>query len=132
MELPSLDEPSPLAVIPAASYESHPPLDMALLLPEDVSHHQVLINHTPSTSLTESVSNRLGSMTSNLEYTIDSFAHGIHGVKAYRNAAERVAGRILDVSAQVLEERDQERRNRAGMSAADIRDILGALSRIDR
>jgi hypothetical protein len=51
----------------------------------------------------------------------------------YRDAAERVSGRVLGICAQKLEERDREGRwNAVGETREDLTGVLRSLGRIER
>jgi len=53
----------------------------------------------------------------------------VHALGAYKGAAEGVADRVLGVSAERLEEREGEGRERAG-GEVGMRDLLRGLSRV--
>jgi len=73
---------------------------------------------------------RLQKITSTLEPQVDLFADGIHKVTQYRLAAERVADKILASSAEALERRDREAREKAGTADVSLGDVLGSLGRV--
>ncbi|KAI4110315.1 MAG: hypothetical protein LQ339_001482 [Xanthoria mediterranea] len=92
-----------------------------------------------NTDLQHSTLTRLQNITSNnnLEFTIDTFASHIHTLNSYHQATDRVAGEVLGISAEALEEREKEGRRRdpagGGGGEADevgVRDVLRGLSRI--
>lgn len=89
-----------------------------------------------NTDLQSSTLTRFQNMTSNnnLEFTIDTFANNIHTLNSYQQATDRVAGEVLGISAEALEEREKEgrRRDRDGGEAEEVgvRDVLRGLSRI--
>ena len=59
------------------------------------------------------VSARVNSLTSSLAPTIDAFADGVHKLAMYCQTADRLAGNVLAVCAEKLEERDREGKRRA-------------------
>ncbi|KAL8936407.1 MAG: hypothetical protein Q9216_004948, partial [Gyalolechia sp. 2 TL-2023] len=61
---------------------------------------------TAANDLQSSTSSRLRDITSNLEFSVDTFATHVHALNAYEMAADRVAGEVLAISAEALEERD--------------------------
>ncbi|KAL9065307.1 MAG: hypothetical protein Q9161_008336 [Pseudevernia consocians] len=83
-------------------------------------------------SLSAITSSRLQSINQNLEFEVDKFAHNVHGLGAYKDAAERIADDILGMSAEALEKRDQEGRARAAGEGGEprLRDVLRGLSRV--
>jgi kinetochore protein Mis13/DSN1 len=74
------------------------------------------------------LSARLQKINTTLEPQIDLFADGIHKISQYRQAAERVADRILGATASQLEKRDREAKEISRTSGADAREVLSALS----
>lgn len=88
--------------------------------------------------LQSSTSSRLRSITSKLEFSIDTFATNVHALNAYKTAADRVAGEVLAISAEALEERDVAGRRRRKDGDGDevegeevgMRDVLRGLSRV--
>ncbi|KAL8933465.1 MAG: hypothetical protein Q9211_005772, partial [Gyalolechia sp. 1 TL-2023] len=62
--------------------------------------------------LRSATSSRLRHITSTLEFSIDVFADNVHALNAYQAAADRVAGEVLAISAEALEERDVAGRKR--------------------
>ncbi|KAL9016217.1 MAG: hypothetical protein Q9185_006417 [Variospora sp. 1 TL-2023] len=97
-------------------------------------------NHTTSQDLPTSTSYRLRQITDNLEFSIDRFATNVHALNAFKSSADRVAGEVLAISAEALEEREQAGRRRGdgegeGEGEGDdkefgIRDVLRGLSRV--
>lgn len=81
-------------------------------------------------SLPSSISKRLQRVTLDLEPQIDAFADGIQRISQYRIAAERVADRILNVTAEKLEKRDQTAREASGTAVVGPREVLSALSHV--
>ena len=81
-------------------------------------------------SLPSSISKRLQRVTLELEPQIDAFADGIQRISQYRIAAERVADRILKVTAEKLEKRDQKAREVSGTAAVGSREVLSALANV--
>ncbi|KAL8967530.1 MAG: hypothetical protein Q9197_005382 [Variospora fuerteventurae] len=95
-------------------------------------------NNTTSQDLQTSTSYRLRQITDNLEFSIDRFATNVHALNAFKSSADRVAGEVLAISAEALEEREQAGRRRGdgeGEGEGDdkefgIRDVLRGLSRV--
>ncbi|KAI4274665.1 MAG: hypothetical protein LQ337_003773 [Flavoplaca oasis] len=90
----------------------------------------------PNADLQSSTLTRLLKITgnNNLEFTIDTFANNIHTLNSYQQATDRVAGEVLAISAEALEEREKEGRRRDGdggeAEEVGVRDVLRGLSRI--
>ncbi|KAL9006836.1 MAG: hypothetical protein Q9188_000447 [Gyalolechia gomerana] len=88
--------------------------------------------------LQSSTTSRLRNITSHLEFSIDTFATNVHALNAYKTAADRVAGDVLAISAEALEERDlagrKRRRDGDGVEMegeeVGMRDVLRGLSRV--
>ena len=79
------------------------------------------------------MSSRIQSINQNLEFEVDKFAHNVHALDAYKDAAEKVADNVLGMSAEALEKRDQEGRARAaGEEGGEpgLREVLRGLSRV--
>ncbi|KAF1982482.1 hypothetical protein K402DRAFT_397563 [Aulographum hederae CBS 113979] len=121
----------------ASSSPSNLYIDPALL--DDPSQTAILnslliqdTSSSPSTLLaisTDALSKRLQTLSAGLEPTIDLFADGVHKLGQFRGAADAVAERILKDSAEALERRDKEARDKSGGNVG-ISDVLGALGRV--
>ncbi|KZM26518.1 cell division [Ascochyta rabiei] len=70
----------------------------------------------------------LSKLSQSLEPNIDIFADGVHKIEQYRNAAERVADRVLGTAAKRLEDRDREVKERAGADGIGVGDVLRGLA----
>jgi hypothetical protein len=75
------------------------------------------------------VQRRLNAMQQDLGPTVDAFADGIHKIGQYRDAADHMASRVLQICSEKLAERDKKsdvdpRR--------DLSSVLRGLSRVDR
>jgi len=110
-------------------------IDASLLDPSQAEILQALIGsaaspeqETDSIYTLEHIQLRVNDITKPLEAKIDLFADSMHRLEQYRQGAERVANKILASSAERLEERDQERKEKAG-GQVDSMDMLRALSR---
>ncbi|MCJ1474416.1 hypothetical protein MMC13_003074 [Lambiella insularis] len=80
----------------------------------------------------DSIQTRLQDVSRYLEFKIDTFAENIHVLSQYRAEADRLADRVLETSADVLEERERQRAERGG-GEIGTREVLRGLSRmIDR
>lgn len=76
----------------------------------------------------EAIQQRMRDVAANLEFTVDSFAHGVHALSTTKQVAERLAERSLGDAAGVLEERERERR--VGGRGVDAMDALRGLARV--
>ncbi|KAI6856139.1 hypothetical protein KC338_g8568 [Hortaea werneckii] len=83
---------------------------------------------TESSSHPEAVQKRLRNVSDNLEFSVDQFAHGMHTLITTRDTAERLADKSLSEAAEVLEDREKERR--ATGKSADAFDALKALGKV--
>ncbi|KAK5017476.1 hypothetical protein LTR60_001921 [Cryomyces antarcticus] len=102
-------------------------IDASLLDPEQAAILQTLISQ--GSPLLSSTQSRLQDISSSLEFKIDQFADGVHKLEQYRQAAERVADRILAVSAEKLEEREKRSLEKNGLGKVDGIEVLRSLSR---
>ncbi|KAI4146137.1 MAG: hypothetical protein L6R39_003566, partial [Caloplaca ligustica] len=88
-----------------------------------------------SNVLQSSTSHRVQQITSSLEFSVDKFATNIHALNALKDGADRVAGEVLAISAEALEERERAGRRRDGDEGEEkeevgMRDVLRGLSRV--
>ncbi|KAL8899786.1 MAG: hypothetical protein Q9207_006017 [Kuettlingeria erythrocarpa] len=91
-------------------------------------------NPASSSDLPSSTAHRLRHITSTLEFSVDRFATNVHALNAFKDGADRVAGEILAISAEALEEREKQGRRRDGdgeeREEVGMRDVLRGLSRV--
>ena len=64
-----------------------------------------------------------------LEFKVDTFAENVHVLGQYREEADRLAEQALQISAEVLEEREKKRSERSGEDIG-VREVLRGLSRV--
>ena len=90
-----------------------------------------------TTPLLLEITTTLRTLASGLEFKIDRFADGIHALGEYQRMGERVAGRVLALGAERLEERSwRERGIQAGAAAGEgpavegVREVLRALGAV--
>ena len=74
------------------------------------------------------VCQRLDTLSGNLEFTVDQFAHGVDALRTSKDTAERLADRSLTQVAGALERREQARR--ADGKALDPMEALRGLARV--
>ena len=108
--------------------------DRALLSDSDAAALDLTVTNTNSS---DQVSERLNRLYESLGPTIDAFADGMHKMGQYRDAADRVGGRVLAICAEKLALREAEGRKRAlpvgqGGLPHDLGGVLRSLSRVDR
>ncbi|KAL8995966.1 MAG: hypothetical protein Q9169_004413 [Polycauliona sp. 2 TL-2023] len=109
----------------------------SILRPREKPHDPSVSDPAPQdTDLQSSTLSRLQNITSNnnLEFTIDTFANNVHLLNSYRQATDRMAGEVLGISAEALEEREKQGRRRDAdggeVGEVGVRDVLRGLSRI--
>jgi kinetochore protein Mis13/DSN1 len=129
--LDALLRPPSIPVMPA---QSTPDIDKSLLNESDSAMLNLLRSRT---NIAQDTSNRINSIQGSLGPSVDAFADGIHKVAQYRNAADAVAGSVLNVCSHKLAEREEQGRKNAlddqGRSPRrDLNSVLRGLSRIDR
>ena len=76
----------------------------------------------------EALQTRLRHISDNLEFSVDQFAHGMHTISTTRDTAERLADKTLADAAEILEEREKERRAKG--KSGDAFDALKALGKV--
>nr|POF11621.1 kinetochore protein mis13 [Quercus suber] len=74
----------------------------------------------------ETLETNLRHLSSNLEFSVDQFAHGVHAVTTAKTTADRVAERTFTEAAAVLEHREHAR----GHQGADAVNSLRALGKL--
>jgi kinetochore protein Mis13/DSN1 len=99
---------------------------------------QIVESLASTRTSSEIVSLRLNAISASLGPTIDAFADGLHRIAQYRNAADNVAGQVLKMCADRLEDREKEgRRHALGEAAAmsttkdEVGSVLRSLSRLE-
>lgn len=90
------------------------PLNSDLLSSPDRAIFAQLNELASSSSGTNALQQRLQNISSNLEFSIDQFAHGVHAMVTTRDMAERVADKSLKDATDILEERDKEKKQKTG------------------
>lgn len=81
-----------------------------------------------STTEPEGLQRRLRTISDDLEFVVDQFAHGVHALSTTRDTAARVAEKSLANAANALEERERQRA--AGGTGAGQMDTLRGLARV--
>ena len=128
---------SPAAKAGAASdiaAEDYPlsPLYLDLLdSPERAMLEQLQAPGSPLSLATDppALQQRLQNIATNLEFSIDSFAHGVHALSTVQKTAERLVDKTLASAADTLEEREKVRRGE-GAKSVDALSALKALGKI--
>ncbi|KAI9705077.1 MAG: hypothetical protein M1836_006860 [Candelina mexicana] len=124
-----LAPPPPPSPQPSPTLPSPSQIDQTYLDPEQAS---ILTTVTSLPPIASTTSTRLHTITSNLEFTIDQFADGVHGIGQFRHTADRVAGRVLELCAETLRNREEESRRRAGTLELPVQEVLRSISRLER
>ncbi|KAK5135894.1 hypothetical protein LTR08_004544 [Meristemomyces frigidus] len=75
------------------------------------------------------IQQRLHTISSHLEFAVDSFAHGVHALGSSRDAAERLAEKTLADAADALQAREKARRGERGQGV-DALSALRALGKV--
>lgn len=74
------------------------------------------------------IQQKLQTISNDLEFTVDMFAHGVHTLSTTRETAERVAEKSLADAARALEEREKQRA--ASGQSLDQMNSLRGLARV--
>lgn len=90
------------------------PLHPDLLSSPDRAIFEQLHQSVESSTAPDVLQQRLQHISTNLEFSIDQFADGVHAMATTRDTAERVADKSLKDAADVLEDRSKERKERGG------------------
>jgi kinetochore protein Mis13/DSN1 len=100
--------------VPLPASRGLSPLNSDLLSSPDRAIFAQLSELSTSSSSTNALQQRLQTISSSLEFSIDQFAQGVHAMATTRDMAERVADKSLKESTDILEERDKERKQKTG------------------
>ena len=79
--------------------------------------------------LFDNIQSRLQDLSQDLEFKVDSFADNVHVLGQYREEADRMAEQALQISADVLDEREKQRSERSSEDIG-VREVLRGLSRV--
>ncbi|KAI9715350.1 MAG: hypothetical protein M1812_005995 [Candelaria pacifica] len=123
-----LAAPQPTSPPPSLTLPTPTQIDPTYLDPEQANILNTLTTLPP---LSTTTTQRLSSLTTNLEFTIDNFATGIHHLSAFRQTTDRVADRVLNLCAKNLRKREEECRERAGTRELPVQEVLRSLSRLE-
>ena len=82
----------------------------------------------PSPKDASTIQQRLQSISQNLEFTVDLFAHGIHAISNTKTTADRLAEKSLEDAADVLQEREKARKAHEG--GVGTMDALRGLAKV--
>lgn len=124
----SLAPDSPL-LDPSGAPPSPSALDLSLLDFEDAAILDSL-KSVPSSSLISSTRQNLTALQIGLEFKIDQFADGIHRLSQARQTMDKVAEKVMALSAVRLAERDKVEKEALGTRDMPIQEVLRSLSRI--
>ena len=98
----------------------------------DTEQATILASLREGSSVAASAENRLKRIASTLEFTVDQFADGLHKLGQYHEAADRIAGRVLALAAERLDQREKATLRAAGTENMPLQDVLRSLARIER
>lgn len=104
------------------------PLNPDLLDGTDRAIFAQLNDLASSSSGPNTLKQRLQSVSSSLEFSIDQFAQGVHAMATTRDMADRVADRSLKDATDILEERDKEKKQKDG--SVQPMDALRGLAKV--
>lgn len=100
----------------------------ALDSPQRAIFEQLQSSAADSSTEPEVLQQRLRTISDNLEFAVDQFAHGVHALSTTRDTAARAADKSLASAANTLEEREKQRK--ANGKGADQMDTLRGLARV--
>lgn len=104
-------------------------IDATLLDPEQA----IILAEASSSSasdLRHQISQKLQKFQSMLLFEVDQFADGVYKLERYKEIVDRVADRILSLSAKKLEEFHCKEKEQIGTRDLPIKEVLRSLSRI--
>ncbi|POS88012.1 hypothetical protein EPUL_000387 [Erysiphe pulchra] len=104
-------------------------IDASLLDPEQA---KILAEASSSSAsdLRNQISQKLKKLQSTLEFEVDQFADGVYKLERYQETIDRVADRILSLSAKKLEELERKGKEQIGTRDLPMKEVLRSLSRI--
>lgn len=88
------------------------------------------LTKSSSTTLISHTAERVKKVQDGLEFKVDQFADGIHKLEQSQRTMERVANKVLALSAARLDDREREEKEAAGTRDMPIQEVLRSLSRI--
>ena len=124
----------PPSITSLASLQNSQP-DRTVLADVDVA---ALDSISLNTRSIEQISTHVNSLFDSLGPTVDKFADGVHKVAQYREAADNLAGRVLSICAERLEQRQKGKKPTLSPNEGestppkDLGGVLRSLSRVDR
>ncbi|MCJ1419288.1 hypothetical protein MMC32_005642 [Xylographa parallela] len=123
---PLLDPFQPESLPPTSTISAE-----LLSSPSQAAALEALRSYHPPDSplLTENIQARMQDLSRTLEFKVDTFAENVHVLGQYREEADRLAEQALQISAEVLEEREKKRSERSGEDIG-VREVLRGLSRV--
>ncbi|KAF8251069.1 Mtw1 kinetochore complex [Wilcoxina mikolae CBS 423.85] len=63
-----------------------------------------------------------------IEFSMDRLADGVHKLRAYGDAADELAGKVLETAGDALEEEDTRLRKSTGTDALSLQEVLRSIS----
>src|ERR1700761_423046 len=106
------------------------PLNTSLLdSPQKRILEQLQAPTTQVSTSPSAIQQRLQNIATNLEFTVDQFAQGVHLLSTTQQTADRLASASLSEAADVLEERERELKG-GGKGAVDPMEALRGLARV--
>ena len=131
-EWKALSKPPPLLppILPQGQSTLHPSdVDSTLLDPEQASILSIIASSS-ALNIRAQAQERLQALQSSLEFKVDQFADGVHKLERYQETVERVAEKVLAITAVRLEERERREKEETGTRDLPIQEVLRSLSRI--
>lgn len=106
-----------------------PDIDSSLLDPEQAA---ILAQASASCALTlrKQASDRLLALQDRLEFLVDKFSNGVFKLEQYQDTINKVADKMLYLSARNLEERYNREREALGTRELPMKEVLKSLSRV--
>lgn len=77
------------------------------------------VDDLPSAKKPQVIEERLRDIATNIEFSVDQFAHGVHALSTTKETADRLAERSLSEAADVMKEREEERHLGKGVATFD-------------
>lgn len=120
--------PSPL-LEPLGAVPSPSKINVSLLDAEDAAILESL-KSTTSSFIVTTTQESLRQFQTGLEFKVDQFADGVHKLCQARSTMDKLAEKVMALSAVRLEDREREEKEEMGTRDIPIQEVLRSLSRI--
>ena len=96
-----------------------------LLRAEDAAFRASMAEHQETIAQTRRM---VKQQAAEVEFAMDRLADGVHRLRAYGDAANELADRVLELAGQALEEEDARLREQTGTAGVSMQEVLRSIS----